>query len=127
MPADRSSLEREAAELSSYHTIELADGVVTDGWIDVRPHVHRYGLPERMDGSGPGGRSSSATWSCTGTAARVETAQGTPAGTSSSRTSTRPSRRSTSRRSSVPAPKCWVDSAPQATPKARHSFGLAFS
>lgn len=43
-------------------------------------------------------------------------AQATPAGTSSSRTSTRLSRRSTSRGSSVPAPKCCVDSAPHATP-----------
>ena len=43
-------------------------------------------------------------------------AQPTPAGISRSRTSTRGRRRSTSSRSSVPAPKCWVDSAPQATP-----------
>ena len=33
--------------------------------------------------------------------------------------------RSTSRGESVPAPKCWVDSAPQATPKAMHSRGEA--
>jgi tRNA (mo5U34)-methyltransferase len=33
-----------------YHTIELGDGLVTDGWFDLRPHVHKYGLPERMDG-----------------------------------------------------------------------------
>jgi hypothetical protein len=49
----------------------------------------------------------------------------TSAGTSSSLTSTRPSSRSTSLRSSVPAPKCWVDSAPLATPRARHSRGPA--
>jgi tRNA (mo5U34)-methyltransferase len=33
-----------------YHTLELADGVATDGWFDLRPHVSRYGLPDRMDG-----------------------------------------------------------------------------
>lgn len=33
-----------------YHTIDLGDGLVTDGWFDLRPHVARYGLPERMDG-----------------------------------------------------------------------------
>jgi len=33
-----------------YHTIELGDGLVTDGWFDLRPHVPKYHLPERMDG-----------------------------------------------------------------------------
>jgi tRNA (mo5U34)-methyltransferase len=33
-----------------YHTIDLGNGVVTDGWFDLRPYVHHYGLPERMDG-----------------------------------------------------------------------------
>lgn len=42
-------LER-ARALSWYHTLELAPGWVTDGWFDLRPHVHRYGLPERMEG-----------------------------------------------------------------------------
>lgn len=42
-------LER-ARELSWYHTIELAPGELTDGQVDLRPHVRRYGLPERMDG-----------------------------------------------------------------------------
>jgi tRNA (mo5U34)-methyltransferase len=37
-------------ELSWYHTIDLGDGLVTNGWFDLRPHVARYGLPERMDG-----------------------------------------------------------------------------
>lgn len=37
-------------ELSWYHTIDLGNGLVTDGWFDLRPHVPRYGLPERMDG-----------------------------------------------------------------------------
>src|SRR5688500_12066412 len=30
--------------------MELAPGEVTDGMFDMRPHVDRYGLPERMDG-----------------------------------------------------------------------------
>ena len=33
-----------------YHTLDLGDGVVTDGWFDLRPYVHHYGLPERLDG-----------------------------------------------------------------------------
>ena len=37
-------------ERSWYHTLELAPGLVTPGWFDLRPYVDRYGLPERMDG-----------------------------------------------------------------------------
>ena len=37
-------------ELGWYHTLELEPGVVTDGMFDLRPHVDRYGLPERLDG-----------------------------------------------------------------------------
>ena len=33
-----------------YHTLELAPGLETEGWFDLRPDVPRYGLPERMDG-----------------------------------------------------------------------------
>jgi tRNA (mo5U34)-methyltransferase len=33
-----------------YHTLELAPGLVTDGFFDLRPYVGRYGLPERMEG-----------------------------------------------------------------------------
>jgi tRNA (mo5U34)-methyltransferase len=33
-----------------YHTLELGNGLVTDGWFDMRPYVEHYGLPERMDG-----------------------------------------------------------------------------
>jgi len=42
-------LER-ATEYNWYHTMELAPGHVTDGWFDLRPYIHHYGLPERMDG-----------------------------------------------------------------------------
>jgi tRNA (mo5U34)-methyltransferase len=38
-----------ARQLDWYHTLEL-DGHVTEGVFDLRPHVHRYGLPDRMDG-----------------------------------------------------------------------------
>jgi tRNA (mo5U34)-methyltransferase len=33
-----------------YHTIDLGNGQTTEGWFDLRPYVHEYGLPERMDG-----------------------------------------------------------------------------
>jgi tRNA (mo5U34)-methyltransferase len=33
-----------------YHAIEVAPGLVTPGWFDLRPYVHHYGLPERLDG-----------------------------------------------------------------------------
>jgi tRNA (mo5U34)-methyltransferase len=36
--------------MSWYHTIDLAPGLTTPGWFDLRAHVPRYGLPERMDG-----------------------------------------------------------------------------
>ncbi len=37
-------------EHSWYHTMDLAPGLTTDGWFDLRPHIPSYGLPERMDG-----------------------------------------------------------------------------
>jgi tRNA (mo5U34)-methyltransferase len=43
-------LRERVSQLGWYHTLELAPGVVTDGWFDLRPYVGRYGLPERMDG-----------------------------------------------------------------------------
>jgi tRNA (mo5U34)-methyltransferase len=39
-----------ARELGWYHTLELPGGVVTEGIFDLRPQVHHYGLPERLDG-----------------------------------------------------------------------------
>ena len=47
---DKSPPRNEAAALRWYHTLELPDGVVTEGWFDLRPYVSEYGLPERMDG-----------------------------------------------------------------------------
>jgi tRNA (mo5U34)-methyltransferase len=43
-------LAESVRRLDWYHTIELGPGVVTEGVYDLRPYVHRYGLPERMDG-----------------------------------------------------------------------------
>jgi tRNA (mo5U34)-methyltransferase len=43
------ALER-AMTMRWYHALELAPGHVTAGLFDLRPYVHRYGLPERMDG-----------------------------------------------------------------------------
>ena len=40
----------QARERSWYHTLELAPGEVVEGMFDMRPHVERFGLPERMDG-----------------------------------------------------------------------------
>ena len=42
-------LER-ARTHSWYHVMELAPGEVTDGWFDLRPSIHHYGIPERLDG-----------------------------------------------------------------------------
>lgn len=45
-----SDLLESAKRETWYHTLELAPGHVTEGMFDMRPYVHRYGLPERMDG-----------------------------------------------------------------------------
>ena len=45
-----SELLARIGERTWYHTIEVAPGVSTPGWFDLRPYVRRYGLPERMDG-----------------------------------------------------------------------------
>jgi tRNA (mo5U34)-methyltransferase len=50
-PAGHSAEDRTlVAGRSWYHTIDLGGGLVTDGWFDLRPHVHRYGIPDRLDG-----------------------------------------------------------------------------
>jgi tRNA (mo5U34)-methyltransferase len=43
-------LAARAAELSWYHTLELAPGVVTQGFFDTRPTVAHVPLPARLDG-----------------------------------------------------------------------------
>jgi tRNA (mo5U34)-methyltransferase len=43
------ALERVRAQ-RWYHTLELAPGVVTEGWFDLRDQVRHYGIPERLDG-----------------------------------------------------------------------------
>ena len=48
MTADE--LRAEAERYPWYHTLELGDGVVTDGMFDHRPHMHHYPLPEDLTG-----------------------------------------------------------------------------
>ena len=48
-PPSQATLERVRAQ-SWYHTLELAPGLVTDGWFDLRDQVRHYGIPERLDG-----------------------------------------------------------------------------
>jgi tRNA (mo5U34)-methyltransferase len=47
---DRERLAQEVARYPWYHTIELADGVVTSGMFDHRPAVDRYLLPPDLSG-----------------------------------------------------------------------------
>jgi len=49
-PAPSPDLRARIAAQRWYHSIELAPGLVTPGWFDLRPFVWRYGLPERLDG-----------------------------------------------------------------------------
>ncbi len=39
-----------AGQISWYHAMELEPGRKTDAMFDLEPFVHRYGLPERLDG-----------------------------------------------------------------------------
>ena len=43
-------LQQRVDQLQWYHTLELAPGVTTPGMFDLRPFVHEYHLPERLDG-----------------------------------------------------------------------------
>jgi tRNA (mo5U34)-methyltransferase len=47
---DISEKRRGASEHTWYHTIDLGDGVVTDGQYDHRPLVEHYGLPDDLTG-----------------------------------------------------------------------------
>ena len=49
-PPGADDLRDRVAALDWYHTLELAPGLETPGWFDLRPYVGEYGLPERMDG-----------------------------------------------------------------------------
>ena len=44
------SLADEVASIDWYHTLELAPGVVTPGWFDLRPIVDDVGLPRSLEG-----------------------------------------------------------------------------
>jgi SAM-dependent methyltransferase len=50
VPYARVHADERADRVDWYHTLELAPGHVVEGMFDMRPHVHRMGLPERMDG-----------------------------------------------------------------------------
>jgi tRNA (mo5U34)-methyltransferase len=50
MPTIETDLLKTAEQHQWYHTLELQPGVWTDGWFDLRPSVHHYGLPEDMSG-----------------------------------------------------------------------------
>jgi tRNA (mo5U34)-methyltransferase len=39
-----------ARDIGWYHTLELTPELTTQGLFDLRPYVHHYGLPERLDG-----------------------------------------------------------------------------
>lgn len=43
-------LRQRIGALNWYHTMELGEGVVTNGFFDLRPDVHRYRLPEDLTG-----------------------------------------------------------------------------
>ena len=47
-PGDLRSRVREAGPW--YHTLDLGEGVVTEGMFDLRPFVSRYGLPDDLSG-----------------------------------------------------------------------------
>ena len=49
-PPTKSELLGQARRRGWYHSIELAPDHTTEGWFDLRPYVHLYGLPERMAG-----------------------------------------------------------------------------
>ena len=50
MTDERADLAREVARYPWYHTIELTDGVVTEGMFDHRPAVDRYLIPADLSG-----------------------------------------------------------------------------
>lgn len=47
---DPATLREQVTAIEWYHTIALAPGVVTPGWLDHRPVVGRIGLPEALSG-----------------------------------------------------------------------------
>src|SRR5437763_15483010 len=47
---DGAELSRQIASIQWYHTLELAPGIVTPGWLDHRPVVQRIPLPQSLVG-----------------------------------------------------------------------------
>ena len=54
LPVNEASVSPELAERAReqdwYHTLELAPGLVTEGWFDLRDQIQHYKIPERLDG-----------------------------------------------------------------------------
>jgi tRNA (mo5U34)-methyltransferase len=50
LDASSRDLWRRVQEIGWYHTIELGHGIVTPGFIDNRPTVHLFGIPEDLAG-----------------------------------------------------------------------------
>jgi tRNA (mo5U34)-methyltransferase len=48
--ATAEELRAEAGRYPWYHTLELGDGVVTEGMFDHRPHLHHYPIPPDLTG-----------------------------------------------------------------------------
>jgi tRNA (mo5U34)-methyltransferase len=48
---DAGELRQTVGSIEWYHTLELAPGVVTPGWLDHRPVLHRIPLPASLAGS----------------------------------------------------------------------------
>jgi tRNA (mo5U34)-methyltransferase len=48
--ASKAALSAEVEEIDWYHTLELAPGVVTSGWLDTRPVVDRIPFPASLEG-----------------------------------------------------------------------------
>lgn len=44
------SLKERVEAIDWYHTFDLPGGIVTKGFFDLRPVVHHYGIPDRLDG-----------------------------------------------------------------------------
>jgi tRNA (mo5U34)-methyltransferase len=47
---DRTELAERAAALQWYHSLDLGQGVKTQGIYEPAKHLHRYAIPERLDG-----------------------------------------------------------------------------
>lgn len=49
-PTADPALAERVRQIEWYHTIDLGNGIVTPGWFDLRPLLHHYPIPQRLDG-----------------------------------------------------------------------------